>query len=157
MRTLLLGGGAFLSSLTPPTPKDVYKLLGVQGPTPKDVYKLLGVQVHETNPRTPPHSLTIQAWLRDGGRPRAALTDGPLSGPLTASDGPRAALPRGSPAFKPEGMTRRVWPSRALWERPWVRVTHPKECVQTLGGPGTPPKECVQTLGGPGTHPEDCC
>ena len=27
-----------------PTPKDVYKLLGVRGPTPKDVYKLLGVQ-----------------------------------------------------------------------------------------------------------------
>ena len=27
----------------PPTPKDVYKLLGVSGPTPKDVYKLLGV------------------------------------------------------------------------------------------------------------------
>ena len=26
----------------PPTPKDVYKLLGVSGPTPKDVYKLLG-------------------------------------------------------------------------------------------------------------------
>jgi len=26
-----------------PTPKDVYKLLGVRGPTPKDVYKLLGV------------------------------------------------------------------------------------------------------------------
>ena len=26
-----------------PTPKDVYKLLGVSGPTPKDVYKLLGV------------------------------------------------------------------------------------------------------------------
>ena len=26
----------------PPTPKDVYKLLGVRGPTPKDVYKLLG-------------------------------------------------------------------------------------------------------------------
>ena len=25
-----------------PTPKDVYKLLGVRGPTPKDVYKLLG-------------------------------------------------------------------------------------------------------------------
>ena len=28
----------------PPTPKDVYKLLGVSGPTPKDVYKLLGVR-----------------------------------------------------------------------------------------------------------------
>ena len=27
----------------PPTPKDVYKLLGVSGLTPKDVYKLLGV------------------------------------------------------------------------------------------------------------------
>ena len=27
----------------PPTPKDVYKLLGASGPTPKDVYKLLGV------------------------------------------------------------------------------------------------------------------
>ena len=26
----------------PPTPKDVYKLLGVSGPTPKDVYTLLG-------------------------------------------------------------------------------------------------------------------
>ena len=27
----------------PPTPKDVYKLLGVSGPTPKDVHTLLGV------------------------------------------------------------------------------------------------------------------
>ena len=26
-----------------PTPKDVHRLLGVSGPTPKDVYKLLGV------------------------------------------------------------------------------------------------------------------
>ena len=25
------------------TPKDVHKLLGISGPTPKDVYKLLGV------------------------------------------------------------------------------------------------------------------
>ena len=33
-----------LVTLSPlPTPKDVYKLLGVSGPTPKDVYKLLGV------------------------------------------------------------------------------------------------------------------
>ena len=27
----------------PPTPKDVYKLLGVSGPTPKDVHTLPGV------------------------------------------------------------------------------------------------------------------
>ena len=27
----------------PPTPKDVYKLLGVSGPTPKDVHTLMGV------------------------------------------------------------------------------------------------------------------
>ena len=27
----------------PPTPKDLYKLLGVSGPTPKDVHTLLGV------------------------------------------------------------------------------------------------------------------
>ena len=27
-----------------PTPKDVYKLVGVRGPTPKDVHKLLGVR-----------------------------------------------------------------------------------------------------------------
>ena len=39
------GGGALLASkgMGHPTPKDVYKLLGVRGPTPKDVYKLLGV------------------------------------------------------------------------------------------------------------------
>ena len=30
----------------PPTPKDVYRLLGVSGPTPKDVYKLLGGSRH---------------------------------------------------------------------------------------------------------------
>ena len=27
----------------PPTPKDVYKLLGVSGLTPKDVHRLLGI------------------------------------------------------------------------------------------------------------------
>ena len=27
----------------PPTPKDVYKLLGVSGHTPKDVHRLLGI------------------------------------------------------------------------------------------------------------------
>ena len=27
----------------PPTPKDVYKLLGVTGLTPKDVHRLLGI------------------------------------------------------------------------------------------------------------------
>ena len=33
-----------LVTLSPlPTPKDVYKLLGVSGPTPKDVHRLLGV------------------------------------------------------------------------------------------------------------------
>ena len=50
MRTLLLPGGRAgrPSKVTGhpahPTPKDVYRLLGVRGPTPKDVYKLLGVQ-----------------------------------------------------------------------------------------------------------------
>ena len=43
MRTLLPGGGAASKVMAHPTPKDVYKLLGVRGPTPKDVYKLLGV------------------------------------------------------------------------------------------------------------------
>ena len=44
MRTLLLGGGCPSKVMGHPTPKDVYKLLGVRGPTPKDVYKLLGVR-----------------------------------------------------------------------------------------------------------------
>ena len=37
------GGGCPSKVMGHPTPKDVYKLLGVRGPTPKDVYKLLGV------------------------------------------------------------------------------------------------------------------
>jgi len=37
------GGGCPSKGTAHPTPKDVYKLLGVRGPTPKDVYKLLGV------------------------------------------------------------------------------------------------------------------
>ena len=37
------GGGRPSKVMGHPTPKDVYKLLGVRGPTPKDVYKLLGV------------------------------------------------------------------------------------------------------------------
>ena len=36
-------GGRPSKGMGHPTPKDVYKLLGVRGPTPKDVYKLLGV------------------------------------------------------------------------------------------------------------------
>ena len=36
MRTLLLGGGRPSKGTGHPTPKDVYKLLGVRGPTPKD-------------------------------------------------------------------------------------------------------------------------
>ena len=43
MGTLLLGGGHPSKVMGHPTPKDVYKLLGVRGPTSKDVYKLLGV------------------------------------------------------------------------------------------------------------------
>ena len=37
------GGGCPSKATAPPTPKDVYKLLGVWGPPPKDVYRLLGV------------------------------------------------------------------------------------------------------------------
>ena len=37
------GGGRPSKVMGHPTPKDVYKLLGVRGPTPKDVYTLLGV------------------------------------------------------------------------------------------------------------------
>ena len=44
MGTLLLGGGCPSKGTAHPTPKDVYKLLGVRGPTPKDVYTLLGVR-----------------------------------------------------------------------------------------------------------------
>ena len=42
MRTLLPGGGFPSKGTAHPTPKDVYKLLGVRGPTLKDVYTLLG-------------------------------------------------------------------------------------------------------------------
>ena len=51
------GGGRPSKVMAHPTPKDVYKLLGVRGPTPKDVYKLLGVR----GPR-PPQRMCTNSW-----------------------------------------------------------------------------------------------
>ena len=103
-----------------PTPKDVYKLLGVRGPTPKDVYKLLGVRG--------PTPKDVYKLLGHSGGNLGVL--GGLEGQFHEKTGTTVGDPL-APAH-PQGCVQTVG---GQW-------THPKGCVQTVGGLDTHPQKC---------------
>ena len=105
-----------------PTPKDVYKLLGVRGPTPKDVYKLLGVRG--------PTPKDVYKLLGHSGENLGVR--GGLDGQFHEKTGTTVGDPL-APTH-PQGCVQTVG---GQW-------THPKGWAQTVGVQWTHSKGCVK-------------
>eukprot|EP00964_Phaeocystis_antarctica_P085724 scaffold54206_cov69-Phaeocystis_antarctica.AAC.1 len=133
------GGGCPSKRTAHPTPKDVYKLLGVRGPTPKDVYKLLGVRgptpkdVYKLLGVSGPTPKDVYKLLGvQGPTPKDVYT-------LLGHSGGNLGLLGGLDGQFHQKTDAKVGDPLA--------PTHPQGCVQTAGGQWTHPKGCVQTAG----------
>ena len=141
------GGGCPSKGTAHPTPKDVYKLLGVRGPTPKDVYKLLGVR--GPTPKDVHKLLGVRGLI-----PKDVHTLLGVRSPtpkdvytLSVDSGENLGVLRGL-----DGQFHEKKTGTTVGDP--LAPTHPQGCVQTVGGQWTHPKGCAQTVGGQWTHPK---
>eukprot|EP00964_Phaeocystis_antarctica_P101763 scaffold67247_cov33-Phaeocystis_antarctica.AAC.1 len=120
-----------------PTPKDVYKLLGVRGPTPKDVYKLLGVR---------------------GPTPKEVYKLLGVRGP-TPKDVYKPLGHSGENLGVRGGLDGQFHEKTSTTVGDPLAPTHPQGCVQTvgklLGVSGPTPKDVHRLLGASGPTPKD--